>query len=212
MAMALHYKGNLYWCLRAPRRAEAVATRLLSHSEAQGFRYTVDLARVLLGWAKAELGGAAGGVEMIHQGVTGLAAAGANVAILTLLGQAQARNGDVELGLRTMTDALAANLQELIWRPDTLRSRGELWLQTGQWEMAEADFRDAIKMAQTMGNKALELRAATSLARLLERRGDRRAARESLAPIYASFKEGLRTPDLREAKLLLNRMPHEAGR
>jgi len=214
MAMALHYRGNLYWCLRAPRRAEAVATRLLSLSEAQGFRYTVDLARVLLGWAKAELGGAAEGVEMIHQGLTGLAAAGANVAItyfLTLLGQAHARNGDVELGLGTMTDALAANPQELIWRPDTLRSRGKLWLQTGQPEMAEADFRDAIKTAQTMGNKALGLRAATSLARLLERRGDRLAARETLAPIYSSFKEGLRTPDLREAKLLLDRMPHEAG-
>lgn len=76
--------------------------------------------------------------------------------------------------------------------------------------MAEADFRDAIKTARTMGNKALELRAATSLARLLEQRGDRLAARGSLAPIYSSFREGLRTPDLRQAKLLLDRLPHEA--
>ena len=213
MAMALHFKGGLYYCWRAPRHAEAVATRLLSLSEANGFGYASDLARVLLGWANSELGRAIEGVEMVRQGLAGLAAAGAKVGItyfLTLLAEAQVRAGDAELALRTLDEALTANPQERFWRPNTLTRRGERRLQLGQPELAEADFRDAIKTARAMGNKALELRAATSLARLLERHGDRLAARENLAPIYASFREGLRTPDLREAKLLLDRLPHEA--
>jgi class 3 adenylate cyclase/tetratricopeptide (TPR) repeat protein len=208
-AMALHFKGNLYWCLRAPRRAKAAASRLLSLSEAHGFRYASDLARVLLGWAKSELGGVAEGVEMIRQGLAGLASAGAKVAItyfLTILAEAQVRNGDVELGLRFLGEALAANPQELICRPQTLRCRGELRLKMGHADMAEADFRSAIEMARTMGHKASQLRAAMSLARLLEKHGDRLAAREILAPIYSSFREGFRTADLLEAKSLLARM------
>jgi predicted ATPase len=168
---------------------------------------------VLLGWANSELGRAIEGVEMVRQGLAGLAAAGAKVGItyfLTLLAEAQVRAGDAELALRTLDEALTANPQERFWRPNTLTRRGERRLQLGQPELAEADFRDAIKTARAMGNKALELRATTSLARLLERHGDRLAARENLAPIYASFREGLRTPDLREAKLLLDRLPHEA--
>lgn len=85
MAVALHFKGGLYYCWRAPRRAEAVATRLLSLSEANGFGYASDLARVLLGWAKSELGRAAEGVEMVRQGLAGLAAAGAKVGITYFL-------------------------------------------------------------------------------------------------------------------------------
>jgi predicted ATPase len=74
--------------------------------------------------------------------------------------------------------------------------------------MAEADFRSAIETARSQGNKAWELRAATSLARLLIRRGHHRAALENLAPVYASFSEGFQTPDLREARSLLDEMAH----
>jgi predicted ATPase len=72
--------------------------------------------------------------------------------------------------------------------------------------MAEADFRDAIEMARSLEHKAWQLRAATSLARLLMRRGDHFAARASLMPVYSSFEEGFETPDLREAGLLLEEM------
>jgi len=207
MAMALHFAGNLYWSLRAPRRAEALATRLLSLSDAHGFRYASDLARVLLGWAKSEQGRVAEGVDMINRALAGLAATGAKVAItyfLTILAEAQARGGDVELALRSLSDALAANPQELFCRPYTLTCRGELRFKMGQPDMAETDFRDAIETARTMGSQGWELRAAISLARLLRSRGDRLAARASLEPIYSSFSEGFRTADLLEAKSLLD--------
>ncbi len=206
MAMALHFMANLHWCLKAPRRVEIIANRLLLLSEQHGLAYASDLARALLGYARSELGHAAEGVELIEQALAGFAKIGAKVAItyfLTLLSQAQARAGDGELALRTVENALTANPQELTWRAHSLTWRGELRLRQGQRAMAEADFRDAIEMSRSLGHKAWQLRAATSLARLLMSRGDYLAAQENLAPVYSCFDQRFQTPEHREAESLL---------
>ena len=51
-----------------------------------------------------------------------------------------------------------------------------------------------------------ELRAATSLARLLAKQGHRDEARTMLAEIYCWFTEGFDTADLKDAKRLLDRL------
>jgi len=62
----------------------------------------------------------------------------------------------------------------------------------------------ALVVARGQGTRGFELRAAVSLARLLADQGRRDEARELLAPIYGWFTEGFGTPDLREAKALLD--------
>ena len=52
----------------------------------------------------------------------------------------------------------------------------------------------------------LELRAATSLARLGSDQGKRTDAHNLLAPVYEWFSEGFDTPDLKEAKALLDEL------
>ncbi|MBV8451143.1 MAG: transcriptional regulator, partial [Deltaproteobacteria bacterium] len=91
----------------------------------------------------------------------------------------------------------------LVYRPETFRVRGELRLAKGQAELAEADFRDSIKLAKSMGAKAYELRTATSWARLLASQGRADEARAMLAEIYNWFTEGFDTADLKEAKAVL---------
>ena len=54
--------------------------------------------------------------------------------------------------------------------------------------------------------KSLEMRAATSLARLWQRQGHREQARDLLAPICGWCTEGFDTADLQEAKALLEEM------
>jgi len=54
--------------------------------------------------------------------------------------------------------------------------------------------------------KAIELRAATSLARLWQSQGKRKKASDLLAPIYNWFTEGFDTKDLKEAKALLSEL------
>ena len=61
-------------------------------------------------------------------------------------------------------------------------------------------------MAREQGAKSLELRAATSLARLWRNQGKHTEARDLLAPIYGWFTEGFDTRDLKEAKALLEEL------
>jgi predicted ATPase len=57
-----------------------------------------------------------------------------------------------------------------------------------------------------MSAKAWELRATTSLARLLAKRGRRDEARARLAKIHNWFTEGFDTADLKDAKTLLDEL------
>jgi predicted ATPase len=74
---------------------------------------------------------------------------------------------------------------------------------SGRLFPAERDFRDVIALAQKIRAKAWELRATTSLARLLNEQGRRDEARTMLAEIYNWFTEGFDTADLKDAKALL---------
>jgi predicted ATPase len=71
---------------------------------------------------------------------------------------------------------------------------------------AESSFRTAIEIARKQEAKSLELRATTSLARLLAKQGNRREARAMLAPLYGWFTEGFDTLDLKDAKALLDEL------
>jgi predicted ATPase len=73
-------------------------------------------------------------------------------------------------------------------------------------DAAEAAYHEAIAVAQGQHARLLELRASTSLARLWRDQGKRTEARDLLAPIYGWFTEGFDTPDLKEAKALLDEL------
>jgi predicted ATPase len=76
-------------------------------------------------------------------------------------------------------------------------------------EAAGACFQRALAAARRQGARALELRAAMSLSRLLEHAdgGAREEARRALAEVYATFTTGFDTADLREARALLGSSP-----
>ncbi|HEY2664915.1 MAG TPA: hypothetical protein VGI47_11285 [Candidatus Binataceae bacterium] len=129
---------------------------------------------------------------------------GGITAHLTRLAEAQALDGTIDDALATIEEALRANPEELVNQAAALTCRGELQLKLGQNEHAEADFREAIALAQKMSAKSYELCATTSLARLLTQQGKRDEARAMVAQIYNWFTEGFDTADLKDAKALLN--------
>jgi predicted ATPase len=92
------------------------------------------------------------------------------------------------------------------WLRETLRIRGELRLEQGDRQLAEADFQESISMARSMWAKAWELRTTTSLAQLLAQQGRRDEARKMLAEVYNWFTEGFDTADLSDAKALLDEL------
>ena len=64
----------------------------------------------------------------------------------------------------------------------------------------------ALSLARDQTAKTWELRAATSLARLWREQGKHTEARDLLAPVYGWFTEGFDTPDLKDAKALLDEL------
>jgi predicted ATPase len=90
--------------------------------------------------------------------------------------------------------------------PELLRLKGELFLRQGApaaAETAEGYFRQALDEARPQGALSWELRAATSLAKLLRSRGRPADAIACLQPIYDRFTEGFGDGDLRAAKRVL---------
>ena len=86
------------------------------------------------------------------------------------------------------------------------RLKGELLVKAGNDDAAAQSFRDAIELARRQCAKSWELRAATSLARLLASQGQCGEARSMLAEIYGWFTEGFDTADLQDAKMLLDEL------
>jgi class 3 adenylate cyclase len=93
---------------------------------------------------------------------------------------------------------------ERIWEAELFRLRGEL--KSADPLEAEADFHRALEVARSQNARSLELRATTSLARLLDRQDKRAEARAMLSEIYNWFTEGFDTADLKDAKALLDEL------
>jgi predicted ATPase len=81
-----------------------------------------------------------------------------------------------------------------------------LLLAQGDEAEAESSLHKAVEVARRQQAKSWELRATTSLARLWQKQGKVDEARQMLAEIYGWFTEGFDTPDLQEAKALLEEL------
>jgi predicted ATPase len=117
--------------------------------------------------------------------------------------------GRVAEGLAELNEAIERSRQtEECWlMADLLRIKGELFLLEGALgaaTAAEDHFRQALDWACRQGALSLELRAATSLARLLRGQGRSADALALLQPVYGRFTEGFDTADLKVAKTLLD--------
>jgi predicted ATPase len=95
--------------------------------------------------------------------------------------------------------------EERWWEAEIYRLQGALLLRHSLAPPAEVEtwFRRALDVARRQEARSLELRAATSLARLWDHQGQHTQARDLLAPIYDKFTEGFDTSDVKEAKALL---------
>jgi tetratricopeptide (TPR) repeat protein len=209
MAFLSHFVAQLRVWTREYEQAEQWATRALELSEEHQFPWLAALSRSVLGQARVQLGRATEGVTLIRQGMASLLEIGSRYSITNIaasLAEAQQRDRTTTDALETFEQALQANPDELIYQPEILRLRGQSRLKLGDPELAEADFREAIALAQKMEAKAWELRATTSLARLLRSQSRRDEAHAMLSEIYGWFTEGFDTADLKDARALLDEL------
>jgi predicted ATPase len=126
------------------------------------------------------------------------------------LAEAYRKIGQTEAGLSALN--VAANLLNKTgtryYEAELYRLQGELLLMQNATNIAQAEncFRRAIEVARKQSAKSWELRATTSLVRLLAKLGKRGEARAMLAEVYGWFTEGFDTADLKDAKALLDEL------
>ena len=84
--------------------------------------------------------------------------------------------------------------------------KGTLLELKGDASGAEASYRASLDWARSQQAKSLELRAATSYARLMQSQDRRKEALKILKPLYGWFTEGFDTRDLKEAKALIDEL------
>jgi predicted ATPase len=128
--------------------------------------------------------------------------------ILEKVGKADYALALVEEALRLVAETgegwCEAELHRLKGQVFLAPRRHCLGLESERSSGAEECFRRSIDIARRQSAKSLELRATTSLARLLDKQGKKQEARQMLGEIYGWFTEGFDTADLRDAKALLD--------
>jgi predicted ATPase len=164
------------------------------------------------GWALVDQGEAEAGLALMPESVASLLEHhfAWTASYLSLVAMTWGRHGMAEEGLELVTEALTLTQRddERWWEAELHRVKGELLLTNTPNTSAETEacFNQALDIARKQSARSLELRAATSLARLWQEQGNLKEARNLLAPIYDWFTEGFETRDLKDAKALLDEL------
>jgi predicted ATPase/class 3 adenylate cyclase len=219
-AAAANFASWVYQLLRDPQAAREHAEEAVSVSTALvgGSDMWKAMGVIGQGWALTEQGLPDDGIVRLHAGLTALRSTGARVLLpyfLALLAQAYARAGQVEEGLSILKESQVAldKGAERWFQAELHRLKGELILRRPgprpDERGAEECFRQALAIAREQRAKSLELRAAMSLSRLCHRLGKNSEAHRTLADVYDWFTEGFGTPDLQEARTLLEQLSRD---
>jgi class 3 adenylate cyclase/predicted ATPase len=214
LSFVLSFAAVFHQLRREARCTQERAEAALSVAKEQGFPLWVEYSALPRAWALAQQGQAQAGIEQLHQRMMAGRATGAEVVSrsyhLTRLAETYGIIEEPEEGLAVLAEALTLTetTGEQWYEAELHRLRGELLLQQSPSNPTEAEncFHQAIRIAQTQQAKSLELRAATSLARIWQEQGKRQEAYDLLAPVYGWFTEGFDTADLKDAKALLDEL------
>jgi class 3 adenylate cyclase/tetratricopeptide (TPR) repeat protein len=211
---AVHnFSGYLYQLLgdvdRLRERAEATA-ELATES---GTRFRRSASQILIGWAEVVANDFDVGIARMLTNLAEFKADGAETRVaqwLALIAAALGKAGKPGDGLREIDAAIAAieRTGERRYEAEVYRIKGALLLvqDSSNAKQAEELYLSAIEISRKQHAKCWELRATTSLARLLTEQGKLDEARTMLAEIYNWFTEGFDTADLKDAKALLEEL------
>jgi predicted ATPase len=190
--------------------AQHYVEMLLDHSTRHGLARWHAFGRIYQAELVIQCGEINTGLPLLRARFAEPAAIGFAPRFFTLLmAETLGHAGQIADGLAAIAEAIeqSGRTDERWAIAEMLRIEGELLLLQGAPNAAGAakdNFRQALDWARRQGALSWELRAATSLARLLREQGRSDDAMTVLQPVYDRFTEGFGTVDLREAKALLD--------
>ncbi|MBV9530494.1 MAG: tetratricopeptide repeat protein [Bradyrhizobium sp.] len=194
-----------------PRRALALADEAIALSVENEFASPERSAHFFRGSLIAHAGDLKAGIDLMQ---SAFAAADSNsernrrTLYLCHIAAAYANLGQPEVGLELLDEAvqLAEATNERFFEAELYRLRGKIQLSLGKKGEAEAELKRALTIARQQEARWWELRAATTLARHWRDEGRCFEAISLLQPIYSWFVKGFDTPDLKDAKTLLDQL------
>jgi len=212
MADALCFAGCLFHSMRrdATGLAEEASALMQTADKgslagwlATGTRYCGE-ALVLQGKIKESK-------DLIQKGMAGMQSEDIGIyfsGTFATLAEKQLKAGLLEDARTSLDEAFAFvdETDERYWEAELFRLKGELLFHDGEITGAEACLNKAIEIARKQSAKSLELRAVMSLSRLWGKQGKKAKAKKLLTEVYNWFTEGFDTPDLIEAKALLDEL------
>jgi predicted ATPase len=206
-------------CRNGPAVRKLAETSVQISTE-HNFAYSRGMGIILAGWALTQQGCWEEGTARMQQGLDALRVADAVLMVpyfSSLLAEVYGEVGQANEGLSLLSGVDPA--REPYWEAELYRVKGELILKQAGDQKSQQDsqvaaencFRQALAVARAQKAKSLELRASAGLSRLWIREGRASEAQHLMTEIFAWFREGFDTPDLREAKALVEQLrTHEA--
>lgn len=208
---AMDYALVLQKFRRSYEAVEAQGAELAAYGREQRLKVFHAKGNVFRGWARALQGGVSEGLARMLEGMESERAADTPhdfTLYLEMLAEVLGLAGRHAEALRRVDEAfeVAGNHGIVYWNPELHRRRGELLRALGQDDAADAQFREALRVAALQGARSLELRAGLSLAQLHASRGSRVIV-DALRSAYDLLIGDVETEDLREARLFLGPGP-----
>ncbi|WNG16046.1 AAA family ATPase [Cystobacter fuscus] len=194
------------------------AQELFVLSNEQGFRLWEAVSFTYRAWAHSRRGDSRTGITELRQGIQRFRDIGGGLALtgmFVMLGEVLMLAGQYEEALAALAEGMsnATTRGEHLCEPELHRLRGEVLRRMDRTsrDAARGSFQQAIRLARHQRAWSLELRAVLSLSKMLDEDGQQVEAVELLRDIYSGFTEGLNTPDLCEARALLEKLRRQAG-
>jgi len=203
----LWHAGMTYVLLRNVDKVAEIGSKLTELANGRGLPYWQALGDFLCGWHATRAGRAGDAVGLLQEGLRLWAQTGSRIfrpICLAFLADAYAADNKPDLAHRTFEEALriASETGERWAEPEIHRLFGDLLTRCAS-AAAIASYERAIAVARGQGSRSFELRATTSLARVLSDQGRHAQAHDLLLTIYRFFDVRCGAADLADAKALL---------
>ncbi len=209
LAHAVDFSACLHQFCRLGSEVTAAADEEIAIATEQGFPFWHSLGTLHKGAGLLLQGRHTEALPFLLKGLQSFRASGAEVRVpyyLSMLGDAYTQAGRFEDAHKVLNEGLAVaeKNDDRFQEAELHRLKGELLrVESPDGTGAEACFRQAIETARRQQSKAWELRSTMSLSRLWQGQGRSAEAHAALTAIYAAYTEGFTTPDLVDAKALL---------
>jgi predicted ATPase len=212
LAHAAWWSATLWQFLRASEPCREHAELTIRIAREQGSNMFV-VCPLLLGWTVVQSGQVSEGLERMEDAVEATRQSVRRFYYdyeLLVFAEALLKAGEVDRAEQIVQEALdcITTSRNRLFEAEALRLSGVCLASRGSDRISEAERQllQAIETADRQGALAFRLRAATNLARLWRDQNRRNEAHDVLRQTYDRFTEGLDTPDLREAKALMDEL------